>query len=508
MERDLKSNSTALGTLPKWSTLAEKDVDSVGDLKGIKFPIRDDINEKLILWQGDIRQLDVDAIVNSTNESMTDNTGISGSILEAAGPELVEEIGRCDHCRTGEARVTKAYNLPARFIIHTVGPRYNDKYKTAAENALHNCYRSCLEGLKENNLHTIAFPVINSQKRGYPSEPGSHIAIRTVRRFLEHWGKDIETIVFCVHTVDDFKLYSRVLSMYFPRSKRDLILAKEELPRDTGNEYGETVIEERKIRISAFPGTPVGNNNDAPLSPTSLSSSSTIIPEKLPNAFAMMKTDFDEERKKKIEQLSQADKDKLQQQQVYLNYLYKAQGMDLSDIARLNVIYESGKDSYGRPIVVMVGSRLPMQRAHLDRVFLYMIRTLDRIVENPYVVVYLHTNMEDKDTPEFTWMKQVYNIMDYKYGDHLSSFYVIHPTFWLKIFEGVVSKFMDNDSFWTKVRYVHKLDEMYDYIDHDQLVFPEEVYKYDVKVNGSTSKPARRVRKGNQTPDSIVNDDL
>jgi len=376
---------------------------------------------------------------------------------------LQEEIARCEHCRTGETRVTKAYNLPARFVIHTVGPRYNDKYKTAAENALHNCYRSCLESLKENSLHTIAFPVVNSQKRGYPPEAGSHIAIRTVRRFLEHWGKDIEMVVFCVANTDEYKLYSRVLALYCPRNKRELLTAKEELPRDTGNEFGETVIEERKIRISAFPGSPRASGNEPPLSPTSsgtssLSNSSNtntvspgpLIPEKLPNSFAMMKTDFDEERKKRLEHLSQADKDKIIQQQLYMNFLFKAQGLDLSDIARLNVIYESGKDISGRPVVVIVGSRLPMQRANLDRVFLYMIRTMDRIVENSYVVVYLHTNMEERDTPEFSWMKQVYNIMDYKYGDHLHTFFVIHPTFWLKIFEGVVSTFVNNDSFWKK----------------------------------------------------------
>jgi len=219
-----------------------------------------------------------------------------------------------------------------------------------------------------------------------------------------------------------------------------------------------------------------------------------------------MKTDFDEERKKRLEHLSQADKDKIIQQQLYMNFLFKAQGLDLSDIARLNVIYESGKDISGRPVVVIVGSRLPMQRANLDRVFLYMIRTMDRIVENSYVVVYLHTNMEERDTPEFSWMKQVYNIMDYKYGDHLHTFFVIHPTFWLKIFEGVVSTFVNNDSFWKKVRYVNKLEEIYEHVDPEQLVFPEEVYKYDTKINGTSSKqPARRPRRGSQA-ESIVND--
>jgi len=144
-------------------------------------------------------------------------------------------------------------------------------------------------------------------------------------------------------------------------------------------------------------------------------------------------------RKKKLENMSPAEKERLLQQQLYSNYLYKAQGTDLSDVARLNVIYESGKDLNGRPVVVFIGNRLPTERSQLDRVFLYMIRIMDSIVDGNYIVVYVHTNMESRETPEFSWMKQVYGIMDYKYGDHLRAFYVVHPTFWLKVFEGVVS---------------------------------------------------------------------
>lgn len=495
-----------LSTLTNWVHGVEKDITGDGDLKAIKFPIRDDINQKIYLWQGGIQFLDVDAIVNSTNESMNESIGVSGAILDAAGSELLEEITKCDPCRTGEARVTKGYNLPSRFVIHTVGPRYNEKYKTAAENALHNCYRSCLEVLKEQNLKTIAFPVINSQKRGYPPEPGAHIAIRTVRRFLEHWGKDIESVVFTVVNVEEFKLYNRILGLYFPRNKKELITSKEELPRDTGNEFGETVIEERKIRITAFPGmkdiptSPRPQPAPAPSAPAPVSPPTEA---KVPNTFAMMKTDFDEERKKKLENMSPHEKERLVQQQVYINHLYKAQATDLSDIARLNVIYESGKDAHGRPVVVFIGQRLPSERSQLDRVFLYMIRIMDTIVDNNYVMVYVHTNMENKDTPEFSWMKQVYGIMDYKYGDHLSAFYVVHPTFWLKVFEGVISTLVVNDSFWSKVRYVPKLELLYESIDPDQVILPEEVYKYDVKENGVSSR--HPVRRGSQA-ESLVND--
>jgi len=119
---------------------------------------------------------------------------------------------------------------------------------------------------------------------------------------------------------------------------------------------------------------------------------------------------------------------------------------------------------------------------------------MDKIVDHSYTVVYLHTKMEDKDTPEFSWMKQVYNIMDYKYGDHLSSFYIVHPTFWLRMFETVVSAFVTSN-FFSKVKYISRLDELYDFIDPEQLVIPEEVYQYDVSENGASSRQPKRMRE-------------
>jgi len=288
----------------------------------------------------------------------------------------------------------------------------------------------------------------------------------------------------------------KFLPLYFPRDRKELQNSKDELPRDTGNEFGETVIENRVIKIKASP-VPVPQEPGQPAAaspPPTPVQQTTPREEKLPNSFSMMQSDFDEERKKKLEQLSQAEKERIEQQQLYLNCLYKAQKMDLSDIARLSIIYESGRDTSGRPIVVIVGSRLPMQRNYLDRVFLYMIKTMDKIVDHSYTVVYLHTKMEDKESPEFSWMKQVYNIMDYKYGDHLSSFYIVHPTFWLKMFETLVSTFVTSN-FFSKVKYISKLDELYDFIDPEQLVIPEEVYQYDISENGVSARQPKRMRE-------------
>jgi len=367
---------------------------------------------------------------------------------------------------------------------------------------------------------------LNSQKRGYPPEGGANVAVRTVRRFLEHWGKDIELVIFCVNNTQDLKLYSRIIPLYFPRSTSEEILAKEELPRDTGNEYGETVVEERKIRISAFPApSPAATVSSSALTSLNLPMTTTVnnpfagsvpfaekhhfmspekmdyespLESKLPDkSFATMKGDLDEMRKKKIQKMSRDDQHKIHQQQLYLNYLCKAQQMDLSDVARLNVIYESGKDLHGRPIIVIIGYKLPIIRSHLDRVFLYLISIMDKLAESPYCVVYLHTFMEDKAGPEFGWIKQIYELIDAKYGTQLANFFVVHPTFWLRLFEGVVSTFI-NASFWTKLRYLDNLEDIYNSINREQLHIPDEVINYN---NQNTGK---RLQTSTQQPSTVT----
>lgn len=381
----------AAGSLTSWADWLAGPEDaeaSAPPIPNLKFPARKDLNTKVYVWQGDIRSLEVDAVVNATNETMSETTGLSGAILEAAGPEIRAEIFKTENCKTGEARITKGYLLPARFVIHTVGPRYNDKYRTAAENALHNCYRSSLALLKESGLSTIAFPVINSVKKGYPPEPGAHIAIRTVRRFLEHWGEGISMVIFVLQNSSDLKLYQRIMPLYFPRNRKEEQVSKEELPRDTGNEYGETVIEERKIRIQALPTQQV--------TPEVVESSQPMI--KIDTNFATMKGDLDEERRKKLEHSSDFDRARLEQLKLYNQWLAMARREDLSDVAKLNCIYESGRDPLHRTIVIVVGSRLPTHSPRLlDRVFLYMIRLMDAIVDRGYVLLYIHTGMNDKE---------------------------------------------------------------------------------------------------------------
>ncbi|KAI3816642.1 hypothetical protein L1987_16345 [Smallanthus sonchifolius] len=202
-----------------------------------RFPVDHEVNSKIYLWNGNPWNLEVDAVVNSTNETL-DEAHCSPGLHAAAGPDLAEECATLGGCRTGMAKVTNAYDLPARRVIHTVGPKYAVKYHTAAENALSHCYRSCLELLIETGLQSIAMGCIYTEAKNYPREPAAHVAIRTVRRFLEKQKDKITGVVFCLTTENDTEIYKRLLPLYFPRDKKEEAIAISKLPADVGDENG------------------------------------------------------------------------------------------------------------------------------------------------------------------------------------------------------------------------------------------------------------------------------
>jgi hypothetical protein len=119
-----------------------------------------------------------------------------------------------------------------------VGPRYNAKYQTAAENALHNCYRNSLQVARETGIRSVALSVVNSQRKGYPPETGAHIALRTIRRFVEHYRDSFDTLLLAmVDGAVDYSVYRRLLPLYFPRTAAEFNTARSQLPADCGNEY-------------------------------------------------------------------------------------------------------------------------------------------------------------------------------------------------------------------------------------------------------------------------------
>ncbi|KAF8389760.1 hypothetical protein HHK36_024279 [Tetracentron sinense] len=364
-----------------------------------RFPVDPGINSKIYLWRGNPWNLEVDAVVNSTNENL-DEAQSSPGLHAAAGPDLVEECATLGGCRTGMAKFTNAYDLPARRVIHTVGPKYAVKYHTAAENALSHCYRSCLELLIENGLQSIAMGCIYTEAKNYPREPAAHVAIRTVRRFLEKQKDKVTAVVFCTTTSSDTEIYKRLLPLYFPRDKHEEEVALSKLPADVGDENGETIIDERKIRIKPLPAItktvpePPTATVELPISDVGLTMrrNSSHLDSYLDPAFMSFIKDPDQRRKEKWEKAAQAQSgwscakllglgdlggpplSAAEEYSLHSRYLVKANSLNLSEIAEMKIVYRGGVDSEGRPVMVVVGAHFLLRCLDLERFVLYVVK--------------------------------------------------------------------------------------------------------------------------------------
>jgi O-acetyl-ADP-ribose deacetylase (regulator of RNase III) len=164
---------------------------------------------KIEIARGDITKLDADAIVNAANTTLLGGGGVDGAIHRAAGTELLAECRTLGGCQPGEAKITRGYALPARFVIHTVGPVWRGGERDEPE-ILANCYRSSLQLAVKNGLKTIAFPAISCGAYGYPIPEAAQIAVKTIRNFLATQDK-IDKVIFVLWGEDIYDAYLGLL---------------------------------------------------------------------------------------------------------------------------------------------------------------------------------------------------------------------------------------------------------------------------------------------------------
>ncbi|PKU32458.1 ganglioside-induced differentiation-associated protein 2 [Limosa lapponica baueri] len=377
--------------------------------------------------KGDVALLNCTAIVNTSNESLTDKNPVSESIFMHAGPDLKDELQKLKGCRTGEAKLTKGFNLAARFIIHTVGPKYKSRYRTAAESSLYSCYRNVLQLAKSLK-------------------------------------------VVCIEAT-----YQKLLPLYFPRSLEEEIQSLPYLPADIGNAEGEPVVPERQIRITEKPGVPDDASDEE-----GLEADLSFIGS---HAFARMEGDVDKQRRLILQgQLSEAALQK-QHQRNYNRWLCQARAEDLSDIASLKALYQAGVDNCGRTVMVVVGRNIPVTLIDMEKALLYFIHVMDHIAVKEYVLVYFHTLTNDYNQLDSNFLKKLYDVVDAKYKRNLKALYFVHPTFRSKVSAWFFTTFTVS-GLKDKIHYVESLQQLFTAIPLEQIDLPPFVLEYDARENG------------------------
>ena len=171
-------------------------------------------SKKLVVQKADITKLSVDAIVNAANHSLLGGAGVDGAIHKAAGPDLFKECRTLGGCETGQSKITKGYKLPAKHIIHTVGPILRKVGENDAEKLLKSCYTTCLELMKEHGLKTIALCCISTGIYGYPNDKASKVAFNTVVEWMDNNPGVLDQVIFCTFLPKDLNLYTDLMAEY------------------------------------------------------------------------------------------------------------------------------------------------------------------------------------------------------------------------------------------------------------------------------------------------------
>ena len=463
------------------------------------FRVITDLNAKVMLWSGPVEEFECVGIVCPNLENLKSKADITKRIFKKAGKELFQELEmEGGDMRTSEVRVTKAYKLPCRYVIHCVEPKYTVKFETAAETALFSCYHRVLIEAHGRNLRIIAIPSLHSKDRGYPVERGTHVALRTVRRYLERFPDAFEKIVFNTK-VEDEVVYNDLMSLYFPRTSEEEELACYKLPAYLGNEKGEMIHEGREIRVMRDPlqltasdqvtkediewyvketgGREMGEKEEK----DKINEEAT----KMNRNFATMNDDLDEVRQQTLfEPPSKNEAEENRKR--YLIYLRNGKTESLASIAQYDPIFKLGFSS-GRMVLGFASKSVLGAQMDINKAKLYFVKYMDSLVNQPYILVYFHTLSEEDNYFSQEFFESLYNLSEEKYKRNLHAMFILHPYFWFKMQAYKFLYFIAyeiRDRVWM----LSSLKELCQHLGTSNLEIPQYVLDYDYMKNGPFRK--------------------
>ena len=467
------------------------------------FPINEKINNIVVVWSGPVEEFECSAIVCPNMETLNSKADITRRILKKAGPDINNELAiEGLEMRTSEIRITEAYKLPCRFVLHCIEPKYTAKFETAAETALFSCYHRIMIESHARSLQTLAIPSIHSNDRGYPPEIGAHVALRTVRRYLERYPASFKNIVFNMRREDEL-IYNDLMRVYFPRTERELELACYRVPKNIGNERGEIIYEGREIRVVSDPLQLTKSEKITQediewyIQKTKGKEEKEIETEaeingntdKSKHRFATMTEDNDDIRQQALHTRPNNNEGE-ENKKRYLIYLRNAKTECLSSIAQHDPIFKMGFS--GRRMVLGYASRcIPGSKLEMSKAKLYFVKYMDSLVNQSYVLVYFHTLSEESNYFSQEFFESLYTLCEEKYKQNLHALYIIHPYFWFKVQAYKFLYFTANE-IKERVWMVNSLKELCQHLGTTQLEIPQFILDYDLSKNGAFRKESNR----------------
>jgi len=390
-----------------------------------RFPFRPELNSHLAFFRGGFTNIEADALVVPTSERL-DLVGGPHEVLRKLGGEGYQAaLTTMGHCRMSEVKLSKGFGIFAHNVVHTVGPRYNAKYTTAAVNALNKCYLNSLQACVDNGFRTAVFLPLHSDDKNYPVKAGAAIACRTLRRFLEHHPDKLDCIVLCLENDTYYDAYQEIMPQYMPRSEAEAIIGEGKLPADVGNEWGEDAVKERSIRISALPGmdadefdAEVEEEDEAPM---------VVSEETTRLELAQKKASPDVRVLAAASDPTSAD----YVPQIYLQFLEQASSEDISALEAAKFLYVCGCDQEGRKLVVFNGGALAQMNGPRALVLPYIAKQLDTVSHSQFTIVYFHSPLAN-NAESISWIHDMAAMFPRRYFVNMRMA-VVYATFWLKM---------------------------------------------------------------------------
>lgn len=445
------------------------------------------LNGKIVLWEGDLCALEADALLAPSAAGFASGTStVFSRIARYGGRELRADLKLLDPCRSGEARIVKAYALPSRHLVITVGPKYKDKYHEAAENTLNACYRESLQLLTEGGLRTIGIPCC-WYTQGYPPEEQASVALRTLRKCLERLHQKIDTIVLVAATHREVDLYEALLPMYFPRNLLEAQAGALKLPDSCWNRWGEVTVEERRIRISSnLVSTPVEREDDGSTRESGPGQEREVplfsAEDDADRGFLDAREDADTTALRRLEGTMIEAEDNDAAGQACVSYLRRAQKIEPEPEER-RFIYRAGQDQFGRGIVVLLGKRLPSLGLRYERTLPLFVKELEEVRGRHFVLVYVNSGVPPMDTCCLEVLQEMLLVISARYRGAMECLIVLHPGLWFRaafMLGRVVSD--QAASVWNETVYVETVHDMTHYMPVDRLRLPQYVYEADAAL--------------------------